>query len=270
MNIRFSVLMCVYKNDSVVFFGQALNSIWFNQTRKPDEIVLVVDGPISVDHQKLILEFEKSVACPFKVIRNNINIGQGASLNKGLSHCSYDYVARMDSDDISEPSRFQNQISFLERNKEIDVLSSAVVDFQEEKKLGIRRLPSGHAAIYKYARLRSPVNHGCCVYKKSKVLSVGGYSNANQCQDYILWLEMLSTGHKFANLESVDMKVRFTNGYARKSGLLYCKEEFLLYPYIKKITNSPSAAIIVLLRAIVRCLPERTIGMPYYILRKYF
>ncbi len=117
---RFSVCMSVYKGDNAVYFKEALESV-FSQTRQPDELVLVVDGPVGEDINNVIKEFEFNYNF-FIVKRLEKNSGHAIARQTGLEAAQFEYVAIMDSDDIAMPDRFEKQMSFLETHPEVDAL----------------------------------------------------------------------------------------------------------------------------------------------------
>ena len=106
-NIKFSVSMCVYGGDNARWFETAIESV-LNQTLVPNEIVLVVDGPVPDDLDGVIRKFEESEL--FKVIRLETNQGHGIARKTGLDNCTNELVAIMDADDICAPTRFEKQI----------------------------------------------------------------------------------------------------------------------------------------------------------------
>jgi len=263
--MNFSVLITVYEKDDPSFFKLALASITEKQLLKPNEVVLVCDGPLTLELEKVIDESASLKNCTLRVIRLKENVGQGNALNIGLKECSYHYVARMDSDDISIPERFLQQVSYLQSNPSIDVLSSSTLEFNESSSLGSRVLPENHDDIIKMMKFRSPVNHGCCVYNRNKVLAVGGYSDLFQCQDYLLWIKLVKSGARFANLKSTHLKVRMNEGFSRKIGLSYCKEEFKIQVNLYKygFTNRFEFIRNFFVKVIGRLAPEKVISFFY-------
>lgn len=231
----FSVLITVYDKDNNEYFEEALKSITIDQVLKPDEIVLVVDGPVSKEKITIIKKF--SDMFNFKVIKLEKNIGQGMALNEGLKNCTYEYIARMDSDDISMSNRFLDQVEFLKNNPDVDILSSWIIEIDIKNNELIKKLPLSHYELVGYSKLRSPINHGVCFYKKSKVLDAGGYNDFVQMQDYYLFVKMICAGSKIANIDSLHLKARVYDHYARKSGLSYMREEFFLALTLLKIKH---------------------------------
>src|SRR5450830_930377 len=114
--MKFSILLSVYAKENPIYLKEALDSIWYNQTLKPDEIVVVKDGILPKNLDNTIFEFSK--IAPLKIVSLPTNQGLGAALNIGLNHCKNDIVARMDSNDISCPERFFKQINYFIKNPE--------------------------------------------------------------------------------------------------------------------------------------------------------
>ena len=109
--MQFSVLMSVYYKDNPVWLKQAVDSV-LNNTIKPNQIVVVIDGQIPNELEQVITEYKESL----DILRLEKNSGLGAALQQGLLKCKYPLVARMDSDDISLPGRFEKQLREFEKN----------------------------------------------------------------------------------------------------------------------------------------------------------
>ena len=137
----FSVLMAVYKKEQPLFFKEALRSV-FEQSLIPNEVVLVKDGPLTEELEQIIVDFSSKNE-QLKVITLEKNQGLGEALRIGLNACSFDLVARMDSDDICKPYRFEKQIAFLKEHKEITIVGSWIEEFSDckEEIEAIRELP---------------------------------------------------------------------------------------------------------------------------------
>ena len=144
----FSVAISVYKNDNPVFFDRALNSITENQTIMPNEIVLVVDGPVSAELNKVIDMYEDKFNI-FKIIRLKKNGGLGNALKIAVENSTYELIARMDSDDVSLPARFEEQLKFFVLNPETDVVGGNITEFigNENNIVGMRSVPLTNEAI---------------------------------------------------------------------------------------------------------------------------
>lgn len=220
--MQFTTLMSVYKSDKVDEVAYAIDSI-LNQSRRPDQIVLVIDGPISDELYKLIYRYaEQDNVIDVVPIKNNVGLGKALSI--GLTRCKFEYVARMDSDDFSLPDRFEKQVSFLEKHPEIDVLGGQIAEYDSamQKELAIRAVPISMDEISKRMRVRNGMNHVTIMYKKSAVLAAGNYQHCPYFEDYYLWCRMIKAGYQFHNLESVVVNVRTGDGmYQRRGGKAY-------------------------------------------------
>lgn len=162
--------MSVYGKDNPAWFRQALQSV-LNQSVVPAEVVLVADGPLTEELEAVITEFNDKL----KVVRLEKNMGLGAALNAGLKECSYPLVARMDSDDISLPDRFEKQIKAFEADKDLSVLGGAIreVDSESQEEISFRRLPQSDAELKIFLKTRCPFNHMTVMFRREAVLECG-------------------------------------------------------------------------------------------------
>lgn len=222
--MEYSVLMTVYKGDNPKHFEQALLSM-INQSKKPNQIVLVLDGPVTQQLENIV-ESLKQQNNILDVIELPTNIGLGLALNEGLKYCKNELVARMDADDFSMPSRCQKQVEQFEKNPSLDIIGCPVLEFVNNTGniVGKRNVPLDNDSIYKYCKRRDPFNHPTVMFKKSKVLSVGGYSDLRKNQDTDLWIKLLSNGAVCMNLPDYLFKFRFDEGtYAKRKNRLNTK-----------------------------------------------
>lgn len=240
----FSVAISVYKNDKPEFFDRALESITEKQTVKPSEIVLVVDGPVGDDVNEVISKYESKYET-FNVVRLSENGGLGNALKIAVENCKYELVARMDSDDISLPSRFEEQLSFFENNPDIDIVGGDITEFidEEENIVAKRSVPTAHEEIAEYMKHRCAFNHVSVMYKKAAVQNAGGYLDCFWNEDYYLWIRMMEKECVFANTGTVLVNVRTgADMYKRRGGKKYYKSEIYLQKYMKqrKMISTPT------------------------------
>jgi len=226
--MKFSVLMSIYHKEKPEYLNKAMQSIWDEQTVKPDEIVLVQDGKLTDGLHTEIGKWKKKLGNRlFKTISLKKNIGLGNALNIGLQHCSYEIIARMDTDDIAKPDRFEKQLKIF-KNIDIDICSSWVSEFDGDEKVIVsyRKLPKSHEDILKFGKKRCPINHPATMYKKSIVENAGGYKKMMWFEDYYLWARMLMNGAKFYNSQESFVNMRAGYGQLeRRSGLKYALSE---------------------------------------------
>ena len=152
MNCSFSVCTSVYKNDSPQFVKEALDSMLIAQSIKPMEIVLVQDGPIPYSLSDLLSSYEEHYKNQFRVIRLEQNKGLGNALRVGVENAKYDIIARMDSDDLCLPDRFEKQLSFLECHPEVDIVGGQMTEFvnSPDNIISKRVVPLTNDKIYKF------------------------------------------------------------------------------------------------------------------------
>ena len=223
----FSVLISVYRNDKPSDFRTAVESISVMQTLPPDEIVLVIDGPVPEPLSQMIKSLEKEIPA-LRPIWLKENSGLGNALRIGLEACSNEIVARMDADDISAPDRFEKQISYLDIHPEISVLGGQITEFigQPDNIIGCRSVPLSPEKCRKYYQDRDPLNHMTVMLRKSEILSVGGYLPWHLDEDTYLWGRTLKGGYNLANLSETLVNVRVGKEmYARRGGWKYFKSD---------------------------------------------
>ena len=269
--MKFSVLMSIYHKEKPKYFDRAMQSIWDEQTIKPNEIVLVQDGKLTKELYHIIDKWKKKLGEKLKIIPLEKNVGLGDALNKGMKHCSYELIARMDTDDIALPRRFEKQLKAFENN-EIDICSSWVGEFENDEKeiLSYRKVPEYYDDIIKFAKKRSPINHPAVMYKKSAVEKSGGYKKMMWFEDYYLWTRMILKGAKFYNIQEPLVNMRAGYGQLkRRGGLKYAIEEFKFLNRLKKIGYLSNFEFIeyAMIRFTVRILPKSLLKNIYKVLR---
>lgn len=226
----FSVLLSVYHRENPAFLDQALHSIWEAQTLQPDQIVLVEDGPLPAALRAVVQQWQQRLGQQLTTVPLTTNQGLSAALNAGLTQCRHELVARMDTDDLSEPERFAWQVEFMAAHPHIGVCSGQIAEWDEtmQRQLSQRSLPTDHAQIHAFAQRRSPINHPCVMFRRSVVLKAGGYPRVYP-EDYALWGQLLHAGVQFANLPQTLLKMRVGNALAQRRGLAFLRGEITVF-----------------------------------------
>lgn len=232
----FSVLMSVYSRSNPLFLDKALNSIWADQTLKPAQICIVKDGPLSRELNQVITYWSERLKGVITIVELGENVGLAQALNEGLRFCKFPLIARMDSDDVSLPRRFEFQYAYFMSHSDIDVLGTQIEERDDylHEVITTRTVPETHADIVEFAKLRSPFSHPSVMFKKSSVLSVGGYPNLFP-EDYPLWVSMIMEGYKFANLRDTLLVMRSGGAYKFRRGLRFFFHELNVLVFFKKI-----------------------------------
>jgi glycosyltransferase involved in cell wall biosynthesis len=268
---KFSVLISVYYKETPLFLDEALTSIE-KQTLKPNEIVLVKDGPLTEALNEVVENHAQNATITYKIVNLEKNMGLGMALRKGLIACQYPWIARMDSDDISVDDRFEKQVAYLNRDQDVDVLGSWIEEFGEKAndEIVYRKTPCKHDDIVQFAKYRNPLNHVTVMFKKSAVVETGGYEDMNGFEDFYLWVRMMQKGYLFANIDEVLVKVRTGRDMlARRHGWKYFKKEISFNRAVNSLgfySNFESIRNI-LIRGIPRLLPPFFLRWVYSFIR---
>lgn len=214
---KYSVLMSLYVKEKPEYLSAAVDSM-LSQTVLPDQIVIVKDGPLTEKLDGILAKYEKENPEIFTIVPSEVNIGLGRALNLGLENCRNELVARMDTDDIAKPERCEKQLARFEKDEELCLLGSNVDEFHStpEEVVSRRVVPSRHEEIYEFAKRRSAFTHPAVMYKKSKVLSLGGYGDLRRNQDVDLFGRMLFSGCKAANIEESLLFFRSNDALAKR------------------------------------------------------
>lgn len=260
---KFSVSMCVYGGDDPGWFRTAVDSI-LNQTAKPDEVVLVVDGPVPVALDAVITGYAADPV--FRVIRLEKNVGHGQARRTGLSACTNDLVALMDADDISAPDRFYKQLQLFAENPELTIVGGNITEFVDEPMniVGQRQVYVTDAEIKQDMQKRCPMNQMTVMFRKAAVEAAGGYLDWYCDEDYYLWLRLRLGGAVFANIPENLVNVRVGKEmYQRRGGWKYFKSEAKLQKWMlkNKVISIGDYTVNVIKRLIVQVLlPNRLRG----------
>ena len=252
--------MAVYKGEKPEFFATAMESVEKN-TIHPTEIILVQDGPITNGLQNVLNEYMRRL--PIKLIVLPVNQGLGQALQVGLLACSYDWVARFDTDDICDPYRFSKQLDFIKNNPSIDAFSAPILEFSSSADNGstaIRHVPVGIDKLRKYAKYRNPFNHMSVMFKKEAVLAAGGYCKQTSFEDYSLWVRMLMKGFILDNMDEIVVQARADDAILkRRGGVDYVKNEISMFNMMRKIgfITYVDYCVLILTRLPIRLIPKQ-------------
>ena len=218
---KVSVLMSVFNGDR--YLQQAIGSI-LNQSYTDFEFVIVDDGSSQATKEILTAQKDRRIV----LITNPSNIGLTKSLNLGLAKCRGEYIARMDSDDISHSERLERQVAFLDQNPEISVTGTQIrVIDHTGKILEYSNISRGTTALScRWQHLfDSPVAHPSAMFRREIVYNkLGGYDETfTTSQDYELWSRVIKF-HEIANLEEVLLDFRSHSGSVSKQ---YSRENII-------------------------------------------
>ena len=226
MREKFSVLLSLYAKERPAYLRAALDSL-LAQTLLADEWVIVEDGPLTPELYAVLAEFETARPGLIRRVPLAENQGLGLALRAGVPECSYERIARMDTDDICLPDRFEKQMAQMDADPGLDVCGGQIDEFEDtpDKIVASRRVPLTDAEIKAYQKKRDGFNHVSVMFKKSAVLRAGNYQSAPLMEDTLLWCHMILAGAKCANLPDVLVWVRIGKDmYERRGGWAYFKK----------------------------------------------
>lgn len=233
---KYSVLMSLYKKEKPEFLKLSLESM-IQQTIKPDEIVLVEDGPLTDELYTIVENYKKKYPKLMKIVVNKKNLGLGLALNNGLKHCKNELIARMDTDDIALKDRCEKQLKIFNKNENVDIVGGDIAEFINETTnvVAYRKVPSEDKEIKEYMKTRCPLNHMTVMFKKSSVIKAGNYLDWFWNEDYYLWIRMMLNNCIFKNTGDVLVFARTgIDMYARRGGKKYFDSEKRLQKYMLK------------------------------------
>ena len=267
-----SVLMSVYSREKPEYFNRALTSITVEQTRKPDEIVLVKDGPLGAPLESVISKhLSGSMGDKFHIVELKQNQGLGRALEAGLKKCSNNLVARMDSDDIAMPERLMIEEEYLIHHPIVTAVGGDIEEFRHENViLRIKHMPTESAQLYQYGKYRNPLNHMTVMFTKEDIEKAGGYRRFPLLEDYHLWIRLLVKGYKIANIPTIFAKARLSDDFVQKRG---GKDYFLQYRKLRSLqykcgyTNKAEYVIGLLMTFIMTVQPNKLREVLYKQLR---
>ena len=217
---KYSVLSSVYASEKPEYLVQSIDSM-LKQTVVPDQFVLVKDGELTDELDKVIEKYRGMYPDIFTIVELKENSGLAIALDSGLKQCRNELVARMDTDDISVPDRCEKQLERFSQNEKLTVLGSNIDEFSDfpENVKRSRVVPSEYEQICKRIKRREPFNHPTVMFKKSEVQRCGGYGTLRRCQDFDLFSRMINMGCYAENInESLVLFRANEENYKRRKG----------------------------------------------------
>tara|TARA_B100001094_G_C18055033_1_gene732028 strand:- start:327 stop:1031 length:705 start_codon:yes stop_codon:yes gene_type:complete len=206
-----SILIPFY-NTKFEYFKECLDSIENQTFNKTYETIIINDGS-NIDITNKIKEYIKTLKKEFKIYDLDNNYGIVYALNFGLLKCSFNLIARMDSDDIMKLDRLQKQYNYMLSNKECVILGGQCEIIEENTKK-IKYVTNHNNIITKHLVKKEEltwfINHPTIMYKKDIILKVGPYNEdlKGHAEDTYLWIQLLKNGYELHNLNDIILTYR--------------------------------------------------------------
>lgn len=229
MNKKIAVAMSVYKSDKPEFLKQAIDSIYAQRIQDID-VFLQVDGNISESLRSVVSSYEaRSDYLPeFYPKNRGLAFQLNRAINRILECNEYDYIARMDSDDICLDDRFEKQVLFFENNPDVSVLGTGILEFYNDGSTYLKKMPSKHSDLAKNIIKRCPLNHPTVMFNLKNISpeDLRYDDKLMNTQDYYLWVDLLKKQYVFSNLEDAFLKFRIDESFHSRRGLKKAMNDF--------------------------------------------
>jgi glycosyltransferase involved in cell wall biosynthesis len=257
MHEPFSLLVSVYDGDRPDYIKRALRSAVDDQTVRPDQVVIVRDGPVRDELAACLDEIQATSMVPVTFVPLPANGGLGPALDRGLAASWFEVIARMDADDVAMPHRFEVELPLMQ---DADIVGAGLLEFVADTDdiVGQRIPPTDPAQIQRYARMHDPFNHPTVVYRRAAVVAAGGYGDFPLMEDYALFARMLSTGARAVNVAEPLVYYRVgAEAFKRRGGTgLFRSELRLQREFLRQHFTTPAEfARNVLVRGGYRLIP---------------
>ncbi|WP_420924833.1 glycosyltransferase [Aeromonas veronii] len=262
-----AVIMSVYRTDSFQFVKDAINSI-LSQTY-PCTLYIYQDGPVSTEISYLLdtISYANDNVIFFV---SDVNHGLAHALNFMIDHVvseGYDFIARMDSDDISRPTRIAKQIDYFKQHPDVDVLGASCREFGASYALVEKHLPKSHAELVDFSVARCPFIHPTVMFRSRLFFNGVRYpTDTKLTEDMALWLKLIEDGYRLANLNEVLLDYRLNaNAVKRRQGIGKAISEFdIRFKHMRAMKkSSPKNIILISSRLLFHVLPLPIIKMLY-------
>lgn len=211
--------MSVYEKAEASDLSRSLECM-LKQTIPPSEIVIVKDGLLPESLEEVLGRYSHDHSDVMKVVGYRDNRGLWFALRLGLSECSNELVARMDSDDFALPDRIEKEIMIMEEDPSIDCVGTNVIEFEgsPENHVSLVDLPGEHEEIVRFGKRRCPFRHPTLLYRKSVVQKAGGYQEMPLFEDYDLFTRMARIGARFCNIQEPLVLMGVNNDFFQRRG----------------------------------------------------
>ena len=226
-----SVIMSTYHRERAEYLDEAMQSIWTDQMRKPDEIVLIEDGPLTPELDKVVAQWQQTIGSRLVVRCKEKNEGLAMALNEAIAMSHGELLARMDSDDISMPNRFALQEKYMEEHPEVDILGGSLREFNDEGTLDKVRIYPASASDVRHSMHRmSPLGHPSVMFRRRFFDAGFRYSNRYPiCEDVVLWYDAVCAGRIIHNIPDVILRFRRNEGAMHRRSKQKAWSEFRAY-----------------------------------------
>lgn len=223
--------MSTYHRERPDYLDVAFKSIWTDQIRKPEQIVLVEDGPLTEGLYDVINKWKKEIGQPLTIIQKKENCGLASALNDGIAQTTGELIARMDSDDIAMPLRLKLQESYMKSHEDVDILGGSIQEFNDTHTINIiREYPKTMDDIRSSIHKASPLAHPTVMFRRRIFNNGLKYSSKYYiCEDVTLWFDAIKSNYIINNIPDILLRFRRNDSMMQRRGRKKAWGEFLAY-----------------------------------------
>jgi glycosyltransferase involved in cell wall biosynthesis len=265
-----AVIMSIYKNDRLKYVKESVESI-LNQTYSDLDFYIIYDGPVAEEVDAYLAQISDH---RLHITRRDNNLGLAQSLNDLLNivlPLDYEYIARMDADDVSLPNRFVKQVEFLAANPAIDCVGSWAIEITSTGNEYFRKqMPETNEQCLALFKIRDCLIHPTVMFRRNYFLHAGLYPTDTYFgEDTIMWAQGFKAGLKFANIQEYLFKFRIDdNFFKRRRGWKYAWSILSLRHRVNKMLNfGCTAYIYAFLYAVAKMMPTKILNIIYKVSR---
>lgn len=261
-----AIILSVYKNDSLSFVKEAIESLLL-QTYTDFDIFIQLDGIVREEVESYLCSLEDG---RIHIFKREINKGLAFSLNELIERVllkDYEFIARMDADDVSLPFRFEEQVSYMMQHPEVDCLGTWAIEINKDgEDFFKKKMPVTHEECLELFRKRDCMIHPTVMFRRSFFEKAGLYPEDTYFgEDTMMWAKGFKNGCKFANVPQYLLKFRLDeNFFDRRRGWKHAKSIFMLRKKVNKMLGfGISSYIYAWMYAGVKLMPARVLNLIY-------
>ncbi len=266
----YSALLSIYNNDSFSAVKSCIDSLFAQNGKGFDEIIVVLEGEVDDKIIRLLSEYNRKVLKTYHLteVKGSLNYGLPSCLNYGIHVSESEYIVRIDSDDIAVLNRLEEIRSYAEENPDISLFGAHVQEFSEDMSTPgkLRKVPLTEDDIFSYGGWRNPFNGPAVVFKRMAAIQIGGYPQIASNEDYCFWALFMKLGYKVGNIDSVHVHMRAGEEIiARRRGKRYSKGEVDSIKFLYAIGwfSFPKFLFSVIIRRVIRLFPQFVLKRVY-------
>ena len=265
-----AIIMSVYLNDKLDYIKLSVDSI-LNQNYTDFDFYILFDGPIRDDvHGYLTTINDPRIT----IIERKINKGLAISLNELLQIVlpkGYEFVARMDADDISLPTRFERQIEFMNTHSDIDCIGTWAIEINADgSEYFHKQMPENHDECRELFKKRDCMIHPTVMFRHSYFDKAGLYPEDTYFgEDTMMWANGFASGCRFSNIPEYLFKFRLDQDFFnRRRGWKHAKSIYTLRKKVNKMLGfGIKADIYAILYASAKMMPKAILNTIYKLAR---